>query len=69
MDSHCPFSPLSGLRGVATGGRCIPGGSFASELTDEAGHTFSHTVDGAGTTKYSCTPHEVMGMKGEVVVE
>ncbi|WP_237560357.1 halocyanin domain-containing protein [Halolamina sediminis] len=44
-------------------------GSFASELTDEAGHTFSHTFDNTGTTKYYCMPHKTMGMKGAVVVE
>jgi len=44
-------------------------GSFASELTDEAGHTFSHTFDATGATKYFCMPHKTMGMKGVVVVE
>lgn len=44
-------------------------GSFESEMTDEAGHTFSHTFDVAGTFKYKCVPHESMGMKGAVVVE
>jgi halocyanin-like protein len=44
-------------------------GSFESEMTSEAGYTFEHTFDDAGTYKYSCTPHESMGMKGVVVVE
>jgi halocyanin-like protein len=44
-------------------------GSFESELTDEAGHTFEHAFDGEGTYRYSCVPHEAMGMKGVVVVE
>ncbi|WP_435064296.1 halocyanin domain-containing protein [Halobaculum sp. EA56] len=44
-------------------------GSFESELVGEAGHTFSHTFEEAGTTKYACTPHKAMGMKGVVVVE
>jgi nitrite reductase (NO-forming) len=44
-------------------------GSFASELTDEAGHTFSHTFESTGTTKYYCMPHKAMGMKGAVVVK
>lgn len=44
-------------------------GSFESEMTDEAGRTFSHTFDTAGTFKYKCAPHESMGMKGAVVVE
>ncbi|WP_233752281.1 MULTISPECIES: halocyanin domain-containing protein [Halostella] len=44
-------------------------GSFASQMTDEAGHSFAHTFDGTGTTKYYCMPHKAMGMKGAVVVE
>lgn len=44
-------------------------GSFESELVGDAGHTFSHTFDTAGTFKYKCAPHEAMGMKGAVVVE
>lgn len=44
-------------------------GSFESEMTDEAGHTFSHTFDAPGTFKYKCVHHESMGMKGAVVVE
>ncbi|MFB9826103.1 halocyanin domain-containing protein [Halobaculum roseum] len=44
-------------------------GSFESELVSEEGHTFSHTFDSSGTTKYACTPHKAMGMKGVVVVE
>ncbi|NHX35571.1 nitrite reductase, copper-containing [Halolamina sp. R1-12] len=44
-------------------------GSFASELSGEAGHTFSQTFDDTGTTKYYCMPHKTMGMKGAIVVE
>lgn len=44
-------------------------GEFESELTDEEGHTFSHTFDSTGNFKYVCTPHESLGMKGAVVVE
>lgn len=44
-------------------------GSFESELVAEAGHTFSHTFESTGTTKYVCVPHEALGMKGVVVVE
>ncbi len=44
-------------------------GSFASEMVGDAGHTFSHTFDETGTTKYYCMPHKTMGMKGAVVVE
>jgi hypothetical protein len=43
-------------------------GSFESELTDEEGHTFSHTFEEAGVYRYVCGPHEAMGMKGAVVV-
>ena len=44
-------------------------GSFESELVAEEGHTFEHTFESAGTTKYVCVPHEALGMKGVVVVE
>ncbi|MFB6220467.1 MAG: halocyanin domain-containing protein [Halolamina sp.] len=43
-------------------------GSFESDLTDEAGFTFSRTVESAGVHKYACTPHKPMGMKGVIVV-
>ncbi|QZX99278.1 halocyanin domain-containing protein [Halobaculum rubrum] len=44
-------------------------GSFESELVAEEGHTFTHTFESAGTSKYVCVPHETLGMKGVVVVE
>ncbi|MXR40690.1 halocyanin domain-containing protein [Halobaculum sp. WSA2] len=44
-------------------------GSFESELVAEEGHTFEQTFESTGTTKYVCTPHESLGMKGVVVVE
>jgi halocyanin-like protein len=44
-------------------------GSIESEQTDEEGYTFSHTFEESGTTKYYCTPHRSLGMKGVVVVE
>lgn len=44
-------------------------GSFESEYVDEAGHTFEHTFEETGTTKYVCSPHETMSMKGAVIVE
>jgi halocyanin-like protein len=44
-------------------------GSFESEMTNESGFTFEHTFESAGVTKYACVPHEMMGMKGAVVVE
>ncbi|KAB1190615.1 halocyanin domain-containing protein [Haloferax sp. MBLA0076] len=43
-------------------------GSFASELVGDAGHTFEHTFDGEGVSKYVCSPHVSLGMKGAVVV-
>ncbi len=42
-------------------------GSFESELTSEAGHTFEWTAE-AGVYRYACTPHKSLGMKGAVVV-
>ena len=43
-------------------------GSFESEMVGDAGHTFEQTFEQAGVSKYVCTPHETMGMKGAVVV-
>jgi halocyanin-like protein len=43
-------------------------GSFESELTDEAGHTFTQVFEATGVVKYACAPHQAMGMKGAVVV-
>ncbi|NHN61491.1 MULTISPECIES: halocyanin domain-containing protein [Halorussus] len=43
-------------------------GSFESESSGSAGHTFEQTFDEAGIRKYACTPHKAMGMKGAVVV-
>jgi halocyanin-like protein len=43
-------------------------GRFESEQTDEAGHTYARTFEETGTTKYACTPHRTLGMKGVVVV-
>ena len=42
------------------------GGSFESSL--QGSGTFQHTFESAGVTRYACTPHKVMGMKGAVVV-
>lgn len=44
-------------------------GAFESELAGDEGHEFTHAFDDSGTYKYSCTPHETIGMKGVVVVE
>ena len=43
-------------------------GAFESELVGDAGHTFEHTFEDAGTFLYACTPHRSLGMKGAVVV-
>ena len=43
-------------------------GSYESELHDAAGETFEHTFEEDGASRYVCTPHESMGMKGAVVV-
>lgn len=45
------------------------GADFESEQTSEAGFTFEHTFEDAGTVLYVCVPHEGTGMKGAVVVE
>jgi halocyanin-like protein len=44
-------------------------GSFESDLQSDAGATFEHDFEEAGTYRYACTPHKSMGMKGAVVVE
>nr|WP_135828789.1 halocyanin domain-containing protein [Halorussus halobius] len=43
-------------------------GAFSSELVGDTGHTFEYTFEQAGVSKYACTPHKAMGMKGAVVV-
>jgi halocyanin-like protein len=43
-------------------------GSFESEQTGSAGHTFEQTFDSDGTYAYYCSPHEGLGMKGVVIV-
>lgn len=43
-------------------------GSYESELVAEAGHTFSHTFETAGVSKYFCEPHRALGMKGAIVI-
>ncbi|SDZ75929.1 halocyanin domain-containing protein [Haloplanus vescus] len=44
------------------------GGDYSSELVQEEGHTFSHTFESGGVSKYYCQPHQSLGMKGVVVV-
>ncbi len=43
-------------------------GAFESELVDEEGYTFEHTLEESGVSLYFCTPHKGVGMKGAVVV-
>ena len=43
--------------------------AYESELTSEEGFTFEHTFEEAETSRYYCTPHRSLGMKGVVVVE
>ncbi|WP_435181632.1 halocyanin domain-containing protein [Halorussus sp. AFM4] len=43
-------------------------GSFESQMAGSAGHAFEHTFEETGITKYACSPHKAMGMKGAVVV-
>jgi halocyanin-like protein len=42
--------------------------SYESELVSEEGFTFEHTFEQEGISKYYCTPHRSLGMKGAVVV-
>ncbi|WP_458209199.1 halocyanin domain-containing protein [Haladaptatus sp. NG-SE-30] len=44
------------------------GAGFESEMVSDAGYTFEHTFEDAGSYKYYCLPHKAMGMKGAVVV-
>lgn len=46
----------------------VDDGPLESELSDEEGHTFTHTFEESGTFRYSCEPHEAAGMKGSVHV-
>lgn len=43
-------------------------GEFESELADEEGFTFEHTVEDGGVYRYLCAPHEAVGMVGAVTV-
>ena len=43
-------------------------GSYESDLYDAAGETFEQIFEEDGVSRYVCTPHEPMGMKGAVVV-
>ncbi|GAB3017887.1 halocyanin domain-containing protein [Natronobiforma cellulositropha] len=43
-------------------------GAYESDLVVDAGFTFEHTFEEAGVSRYGCTPHIPMGMKGAVLV-
>lgn len=43
-------------------------GTFESDLTNQAGHTYEHTFEKAGVYTYYCSPHKSLGMKGAIVV-
>lgn len=42
--------------------------AFESELMDSEGATFEQSFESAGTFRYFCSPHRVVGMKGVVAV-
>jgi len=44
-------------------------GPLSSSPSSQKGHTYNHTFQNSGIYLYYCTPHEVYGMKGAVVVE
>lgn len=44
-------------------------GSYKSDLTSTAGHTFTATFDTEAVSLYACSPHKAMGMKGAVIVD
>lgn len=44
-------------------------GPLSSSISSQQGHTYVHTFQNSGIYLYYCTPHEVYGMKGAVVVE
>jgi halocyanin-like protein len=43
-------------------------GAFESEIASGQGHTFEHAFESEGVYKYTCVPHESMGMRGAVLV-
>lgn len=46
------------------------GGEFRSQLINEAGHRFDFEFDfdSSGVHRYTCTPHDHVGMRGAVTV-
>lgn len=45
------------------------GEEFESDLTDEEGFVFEHTLEEPGVTEYVCVPHEAQGKKGVIAVD
>ena len=43
-------------------------GSFASDLTGDAGHVYEYIATDRGVVTYACEPHIAMGMKGALLV-
>jgi len=43
-------------------------GSYESDMVSEAGVTFEQTFEETGVSRYACTPHKAMGMKGAIIV-
>jgi halocyanin-like protein len=56
-------------RGSAHNVRSDGSGPLQSSLTSEEGNTYEYTFEESGTFLYVCTPHQMQGMKGAVVVE
>lgn len=58
----------SGTHDVKSGATCAPDGKFSSG-DPEAGATFEHKFDTAGTFDYFCSVHCGSGMVGKVIVQ
>ncbi|WP_435079594.1 halocyanin domain-containing protein [Halococcus sp. AFM35] len=43
-------------------------GSYESDLLSDAGATYEHAFTDEGVSRYACTPHESMGMKGAIII-
>jgi plastocyanin len=44
-------------------------GSFKSEMLDDKGDKFEYTFKKEGEIHYYCQPHQMMGMKGTIIVK
>ncbi|MFC6722349.1 plastocyanin/azurin family copper-binding protein [Halovalidus salilacus] len=63
MENHTEGTDGGGFHNVVDND-----GAFESDTVQEEGSEFEYTFDSEGVYKYVCTPHEVIGMKGVVVV-